>query len=136
MQQPEIIIAADNPVSRSRMARVLADKARSVECTGSAACLMDSLLRGGPFIVILGDGLEEGLSVVQLVTLLKSCNPRATIILAADDVSPTEEVKVRQQGLFFRTTCPVNALGWEELQLAVECACKKVLQGTMPVHVH
>ena len=136
MPQPEIIIAAIDPVRRSRMARALGDKARSVECTGSAACLMEALLRGGSFIVILGDGIEEGLSVAQLVPLLKSCNPRAKIILAAGDVSPAEEVKVRQQGVFYRMTCPVNALGWGELQLAVECACKKVLQAPMPVHVH
>lgn len=134
--QPEIIIAATDPVSRARMVRALAEKTRVVETTGSAACLMEALLHGGSFIVILGDGLEEGLSVPQLVNLLKSCNPRATIILAAEDVSPAEEIKVSQQGVFYRTTRPVSALGQEELQQAVECACNKALVATRPVQVH
>jgi len=136
MLQPEIIIAAKNPVSRTRMARALADKDCVIESTGSAACLMESLLRGGSLIVILGDGLEEGLSVAQLIPLLKSCNHRATIILVADDISPTEEVKVRQQGVFYRTTRPICTLGWEELHLAVECACNKLQHATGPIHAH
>ena len=118
------------------MTRALAYKARLVESTGSAACLMEALLRGGSCIVILGDGLEEGLSVSQLIPLLKSCNPRTTIILAADDVTPTEEARVSQQGVFFRTTRPVCVSGWQELQLAVECACNKVLLATGPVPAH
>lgn len=127
MSIPKVIIAEKNPISRSRTARALASKAGAVETTGSAACLMGDLLHGGSTVIVLGDGLEENLSLATLVQLLKSCNPRSTIILAADDVSPAEELKVRQQGVFYRTNRPVCDLGWDELQLAVACACNKVV---------
>jgi DNA-binding NtrC family response regulator len=133
-QNPKIIIAEKSQFSRTRMARALTEKGCSVETTGSAACLMENLLRGGMSIVILGDGLEEGLSVASLIPLLKSCSTRSTIILVADDVPPSEEVNVRQQGLFYRINRPASALGWSELQLAVDCARNKLMLATATPH--
>jgi DNA-binding NtrC family response regulator len=131
--RPGIIIADRNRVRRARLARALADTDGALATTGSAACLMEQLLRGGPSVVVLGDGLAEGLTVAALIPLLKSCNPRLTIILAADEVSAAEEIKVRQQGIFYRITRPVCARGWDELLLAVECACNKVMLAA-PCH--
>ncbi len=136
MSEPKVIIAENNHGLRTRLARVLAEKAYAVETTGSAACLMHNLLHGRLSVVVLGDGLEEGLSVATLIPLLKSCDPHSTIILAADEVSPVEELKVRQQGIFYRTNRPLCDFGWDELQLAVECACNKLIRAAKPCHTH
>lgn len=121
----KIIVAEKNHVIRSRMARALSGKAYSVETTGSAAHLMRDLLHRKLSVVVLGDGLEESLSITVLISLMKTCNPHLTIILVGDEVSPVEEIKVRQQGIFYRTNRPVCPTGWNELQLAVDCACNK-----------
>lgn len=130
--EPKVIIAEKNQISRARMARTLAEKSYTVETTGSAACLMESLLHNRSTVVVLGDGLEEGLSVASLIPLLKSCSPHLSIILVTDDFTVSEEVKVRQQGIFYRTNRPICALGWDELKLAVECAFNKVKLASRP----
>ncbi len=130
MSELKVIIAEKNHVSRTRIAQVLADKAYTVETTGSAAYLMRNLLHGDLSVVVLGDGLEEGLSVATLIPLLKSCDPYSTIILVGDEVSLADELKVCQQGIFYRTNRPNCDLGWDELQLAVECACNKRMLKT------
>jgi len=134
MPRPKIIVAGKNPIHRARTARMLSDGDVSIETTGSAAYLMEMLLHGGRSIVVLSDGLEEGLSFAHLVPLLKSCNSRSTIILATDDVSHVEELRIRQQGVFYRTNQPACAEGWEELQLAVDCACNSALYANRPFH--
>lgn len=115
---------------------MFAEKAFTVETTGSAAHLMRNLLHGELSVVVLGDGLEEGLSVATLIPLLKSCDPHLTIILVDDEVSPVEELKVCQQGIFYRTNRPACALGWEELKLAVDCACSKLMLTTLSRYSH
>ncbi len=132
LQGPSIIIADKNQISRTRTARMLAGQGRSVATTGSAANLMESLLHDSWSVVVLGDGLEEGLSPASLVALLKSCCPRATLILATGELSLTEERKVRQQGIFYRASQPVSAMGWDELSLAVDCACRKLVLAGKP----
>ncbi len=131
-----IIIAAKNRISRRRLARALAGRAGRVETTGSAARLMSSLLHGGRSVVVLADGLAEGLALPTLVPLLKRCNPQTAIILAADDVPRREEFKVREQGIFYCAHRPVGAMAWDELQLAVDCACNRVLLEDGPVRCH
>ncbi len=134
--RPKIIIAEKNQVIRSRMARALSGLDHIVETTASAAHLMGKLLHSGLSIVVLGEGLEEGLSVSMLVPLLKSCNPHSTIILVADDVLPVEEVKVRQHGIFYHTNRPLCALGWNELKQAVSCACNQTKYETAFSRAH
>ena len=136
MSGPTIIIAEKNHLSRTRMALAFAERNHFVKTTGSAAYLMQNLLHGGLSVVVLGVGLYEGLSLTTLIQLLKSCDPHSTIILVSDDVSPTEEVKVRQQGIFYRTNRPICALGWDELQQAVDCACNKIRLRTTPFRSH
>lgn len=132
MPSAKIIVAGKNPIHCARTARMLSDGAVSVETTGSAARLMEMLLHGRVSIVVLSDGLEEGLSFAHLVPLLKSCNSRATIIVATDDVSHAEELRIRQQGVFYRTNQPACAESWDELQLAVDCACNSALYANRP----
>jgi len=132
MPRPTIIVAGKNQIQRTRAARMLSDGSISIETTGSAAHLMEMLLHGGLAIVVLIDGLEEGLSFAHLVPLLKSCSSRAIIILAADGVSHAEELCIRQQGVFYRTNQPACAEGWDELQLAVDCAWNSALSANRP----
>jgi len=126
MSKPKIIIASSDRISRTRMARALTHEGYTVETAGSAAYLMAALLHGGQPVVVLADRLTEGLALPALVALLKSCNPRATIILAADDVPLQEEIRVRRKGIFYRTNRPDCDTGWDELQQAVVCACHRV----------
>jgi DNA-binding NtrC family response regulator len=121
-----LILAARDRISRTRMARALADRGCTVEMAGSAARLMEFLLRGGRPVVVLADRLAEGLAWPALVSLLKGCNPRAALILAVDELSKQEDLRVRQQGVFYRTSRPVYAAEWDELQLAIDCACRRV----------
>jgi hypothetical protein len=130
--KPVLIVADKNPLRLFRMTRMLANDAFSIEATGSAACLMEKLLHGGAPIVVLGDGLEEGLNMAHLILLLKSCNANATIILATDELTRAEEHSVRQQGVFYRANQPICRSGWDELQLAVDCACHSVMNAIRP----
>lgn len=134
--EPKIIVADKNQISRRRMARALAERTLPLEATGSAAYLMQNLLHDGPSVIVLGGGLEKELSVVTLVSLLKSYDPHSTIILVADNVSPSEEIKVCQKGIFYRMNRPVCALEWNELQLVVDCACNRVMYATMSSRSH
>ena len=134
MLRPILIVAGKNPIQRARMARMLSDGIAAIATTGSAACLMEMLLRGKRSIVVLSDGLEENLSFTRLIPLLKSCNPHLIIILASDDVSHSDELCIGQQGVFYRTNQPDCAEGWDELQLAVHCACNSALYATRPFH--
>lgn len=122
--RPEIVIADNNHKMRERMANALADREYAISTTGSAALLMHHLLHGKRPVVILGDGLEEGLTVSNLLSLLKSCVPTLLVILITGDLSFPEEVKVRQQEIFYRMHRPESAACWGELYQAVECACK------------
>lgn len=123
--RPEIVIADNNKEMRQRMAKILSDRMHSVRTTRSAAHLMHHLLHGMRPLVILGDGLEEGLSIANLLPLLKSCLPSLTVILVTDDLSFPEEVKVRQSNIFYRMNRPVTEECWHELQQAIECACRE-----------
>lgn len=136
MFKPGVIVAEKNPFTRARVARMLSANAHHVETTGSAAELMQALLRGRFSVVVLGDGLEEGLSVAVLVRLLKSCNPDVTIILLADEIPQAEARRIRQQGIFYHSNRPACGPGWDELQLAVACACKEDLTTPIAQRVH
>lgn len=136
MSTTGIIIAASHSACRNRMAQALTDEGAKVDTTDSAACLMAELLRGGSPIVILSDGLEEGLSLATLVPLLKRCNRHATIILAAADLPLEEEIKIYRSGIFCRTGQSFGATGRGELQLAVACAHRRLEQVAVPAICH
>jgi DNA-binding NarL/FixJ family response regulator len=136
MSGNRIIIADKHPVIRNRMVSLLTVSTHSVVTTSSTAHLMQDLLQGGQPIIVLGDGLEEGMPVATLVRLLKCCNPHATIILVADDVALEEERRVRQQGIFYRANRPRCAMGWDELQLAIACACRSVIPARVSYSAH
>lgn len=136
MSAPAIIIAASHSAFRNRMAQVLTEKGTPVETTDSAACLMAALLRGGAPIVILSDGLEEGVPLPRLVPLLKRCNRHATIILAAVGLPLEEEIKIHRSGIFCRTGQSIGATDRNELQLAVTCAQRRQSQVAFPANCH
>lgn len=131
-----LIIAARDRISRTRMARALADQGCVIEMAGSAARLMESLLRGGRPVVVLADRLAEGLAWPTLVSLLKGCNPRAALILAVNELPKQDDLRVRQQGVFYRASQPVSAAEWDELQLAIDCACSRAQRETAASRCH
>ena len=136
MFKPKIIVAEKNRNTRSQIAKVLSEQAYAVETTESAAQLMHSLLQSNFSVVVLGDGLDEDIPMAGLVKLLKRCCPQTTIILVADNVSPIEERMVRQQGIFYQANRPICAMGWNELQLAVSCACQSLTPETISTTAH
>lgn len=124
--RPEIVIADNNQSMRQRLAKALEGGKHAVRTTGSAALLMHHLLHGERPVVVLGDGLEEGLTVSTLLPLLQSCAPSLPVILVTDVLSLCEEVKICQQEIFYRMHRPETAACWDELYQAIESACQGV----------
>jgi DNA-binding NtrC family response regulator len=133
---PEVIVVEKDDVSRSLMANVIARQNYAVQTTGSAADVMEYLLHGGLPVIVIGEELEEGINRAKAIELLKCCNPKSTIILVSDEISPTEEIQLLKHGIFYRTLRPASATDWVELQWAVDCACNTLKPACAPDLLH
>jgi len=130
MATSPIIIAEKDLAARSQMVRALTAETVPVVATGSAAELLEYLLHHDCRVVVVGNTVEERLSPLQLIRLIKRCNPVLSIILVADKVSLGQERTIRRAGIFYHTTWPTSTGDWTELQTAVACANRKVLPVT------
>ena len=133
---PEIIVVEKDDASRKHMADAIARQDYTVQSTASAADVMERLLHGCQPVIVIGEELEEGINRAKAIELLKCCNPRSTIILVCNDISPAEEVQIRKHGIFYRIHRPASAMDWAELQRAVDCACNQRKPACAPGLVH
>lgn len=116
-----ILIVDEDRDYRGRMAEILIDAGYSVTVTNSVANAIYGILKKVAQVVVLGTRCEE-LSALDLIPLMKKCNPKMPIILIAADISSGLLRKLRCEGIFYHALKPVDATDCEEVRQAVQCA--------------
>lgn len=122
-----VLIADKDSDSRRQMADVFINAGYNVMVTTSAANALLGILKKAAQVVLLGSEIEE-LAAVDLIPLLKKCDPNLSIILVSDDVPLPMMRKARREGIFYHALKPVKAEDLEEIRQAVQCAFR-TLEG-------
>ncbi len=122
MNSQRILIVDRNSATSARMAESFVRSGYEVETTASAADVVNKVMQKEAGLILLGDEFDESVPVTDLVRILKRCDQDLSIILIADEVSPSQERCVRREGIFYHALRPVCREDTDEIQLAVECA--------------
>lgn len=117
-----ILIADRNSATCAQMAESFVRSGYDVETTSSAADVVNKVMQKQTGLVLLGQEFNESVPVTDLVRILRNCDKALNIILVADQFSPCQERRVRQEGIFYHALRPVNTEDTDEIRLAVECA--------------
>ncbi len=116
-----ILIVDEDLDNRSQMAEIFIDAGYSVTVTNSVSSAIYSIIKRLAQVVVLGTRFDE-LTVVDLIPVMKRCNPKMPIILIAADASLGLLRKLRCEGIFYHALKPVNEEDREEVRRAVDCA--------------
>jgi DNA-binding NtrC family response regulator len=116
-----ILIVDEDRDYRSQMAEIFIDAGYNVTVTNTVANAIYGILKKAAHVVLLGTRCEE-LSALDLIPLMKKCNPKMPIILIAADISSGLLRKLRCEGIFYHALKPVDATDCEEVRQAVHCA--------------
>lgn len=116
-----LLIADRNLESRRQMADLFIEAGYNVIVTNSAASALHGILKNNAQVVLLGDHLED-LTAVELVPLLKECNPNLTIILVGDDIPLPLVRRLREEGIFYHAFRPKGPDNCDEIRQVVACA--------------
>lgn len=122
MHSQRILIADRNSATCAQMAESFVRSGYDVVTTASAADVVNRVMQKEAGLVLLGDEFNESVPVTDLVRILRRCDQDLSIILVADEVSPSQERCVRQEGIFYHALKPVCEEDTDEIRLAVECA--------------
>jgi DNA-binding NtrC family response regulator len=123
-----ILIVDDDKENRNQMAEIFIDAGYSVTATGSVANAIHGILKKLAQVVVLGSKCDD-LTAVDLVPIMKRCNPKMPIILIAADLSLGLLRKLRGEGIFYCALKPASDADREEVRQAVSCAFKN-----LPLH--
>jgi len=121
-----LLIADDDASSRARLQGLLADAGYDVLVTGSAAQVVDVILKNVAKVVILGNNID-GLSVADLLPVLHKCRSDLKIIIASEEIPLSGMRRLRREGIFYHILKPVGQEDRDEVRQVVECAFRKVL---------
>ncbi len=127
-----ILIADRNSATCAQMAETFVRSGYQVETTASALDVVNKVMLKEAGLVLLGDEFNECVPVTELVRILKKCDQQVSIILVADEFSPSQERCVRQEGIFYHALRPVCTADTDEICLAVECAFSSASDPAMP----
>jgi DNA-binding NtrC family response regulator len=122
---PNILILDDDKGNRDHMAEIFTDAGFSVTATSSVASAIHGVLKKLAQVLVLGTKCDE-LAAVDLIALVKQCNPKMPIILIATEFSLGLLRRLRAEGIFYHALKPVNAEDREEVRQAVRCAVKNL----------
>ncbi|MEW6488784.1 MAG: response regulator [Thermodesulfobacteriota bacterium] len=116
-----LLIADDDAGSRMRLAEMLREEGYDVATTHSAALAIEGVLKDLARVVILG-GSVDGLSVTQLLPVLKKCKADLKVIIASEE-PPLEVVRrLRREGIFYYLVKPLGSEDGDEVRQVVQCA--------------
>ncbi len=87
----------------------------------SVDVILRNVLKREASVILLGSEFD-GLSAMDIIPLLKSCNQNLTIILISNEESPSIIRKFRKEGIFYHALKPVSGDDKEELRQVVQCA--------------
>ncbi|HXV22360.1 MAG TPA: response regulator [Desulfuromonadales bacterium] len=117
----ELLIADGNSESRKKMAQLCIEAGYSVSVAASAAAALGSLLKKEVQVVLLGGEFDE-LPAIELIPLLKRCQPHVSIILVSGELPLPLLRKARAAGIFYHALRPSGPGDEEEIRQAVRCA--------------
>lgn len=116
-----ILIVDDDREYRNQMAEIFIGAGYSVTATNSVSNAIYGILKKVAQVVVLGTKCDE-LAAIDLIPLMKRCNPKLPIILVAADISLGLLRKLRCEGIFYHALRPVNGADREEVCRVVHCA--------------
>jgi DNA-binding NtrC family response regulator len=117
-----ILIADKEGAGRQQMADFFRKEGYQVETTDSAGNVLGSILDKKLPVLVMGSDFDQKVAPANLIHLLKKCNRHLTIILVSDSQPPSQERKIREEGIFYHALKPQGPEDNEELRQAVECA--------------
>jgi DNA-binding NtrC family response regulator len=120
-----LLIAEEDLDTRKQIADLLIEAGYNVMVTNSAADALHGILKKTAQVVLLGSEFDE-MSAVELIPLLKQCNPELTIILVAGETSLPLIRKMRKEGIFYHALKPLNSEDKDEIRQAVKCAFETI----------
>ncbi len=120
-----LLIADDDAASRARLRSLLVDAGYDVLVTDSAAQVVDIILKNVAKVVILGNNVD-GLSVAQLLPVLRKCRSDLKIIIASEEIPLSGMRRLRREGIFYHILKPVGREDVDEVRQVVECAFRKL----------
>ncbi|MHB8765542.1 MAG: response regulator [Deferrisomatales bacterium] len=126
-----LLIADDDASDRARLAALLADEGYDVVTTGSAASVVEGILKNVAKVVILG-GRLDGLSAAELLPVLKKCRGDVKVIVAGDETSLPVARRLRREGIFYYLLKPFRVEDGEEIRQVVQCAFENLSTAVGP----
>ncbi|HKL49225.1 MAG TPA: response regulator [Desulfuromonadales bacterium] len=115
-----LILSEDQETGR-RMADLFRKDGYRVTLADSMAVALEGVLKNRSEVVLLGRSYEN-MDFTQMVTLLKKCNPKVTVILVSAELAPSTMRRVREEGLFYHALEPLDPEDGDEIRQVVECA--------------
>jgi DNA-binding NtrC family response regulator len=124
MNPQGLLIADDDPATRTQLAELFSGAGYQVTAPVSLAGALHGILKKTVKVVLLSTRFDE-LLVSEVIPLLKRCNRDLTIILVASELPLALLRKARHEGIFYHALKPVQPGDEEELRQAVKCAFDK-----------
>lgn len=116
-----LLIADENEETRKRIAGFFSGSEYSVIEADSVDVVLHDVLKREARVILLGSEFD-GLSAMEMIPLLKSCNRDLAIILITNEESPALIRRFRQEGIFYHALKPVSDDDREEIRQVVRCA--------------
>ena len=127
MNPQGLLIADDDPATRTQLAELFSGAGYQVTAPVSLAGALHGILKKTVKVVLLSTRFDE-LLVSEVIPLLKRCNRDLTIILVASELPLALLRKARHEGIFYHALKPVQPGDEEELRQVVKCAFDKTNQ--------
>lgn len=128
MAMKELLIAEKDPDTRQRMAELFSSEGYSVTVADSLGKMIGSILQKVSQVILLGSKFDE-LPPFDLISILKKCNRKLSIILVSDELPLPLMRKVRSAGIFYHALKPARPEDAEEILQAVRCAFDRTMDS-------
>ncbi|MEA1921565.1 MAG: response regulator [Pseudomonadota bacterium] len=116
-----LLIADRDETTRKQIAGYLNGSEYQVIEADSVDAVLRNVLKKEASVILLGSEFD-GLSAMEIIPILKSCNQNLTIILISNEESLPLIRRVRKEGIFYHALKPVNSDDKEEIKQVVQCA--------------
>jgi DNA-binding NarL/FixJ family response regulator len=127
MNRQEIMIADRDIRYRIGVADFFRKAGHRVVTTDSAQTVLNCALAKQACVLLLGSDFGKGVSMADLIHLLKTFNCRMKIIMVSDELTLAQARRVRAEGIFYHALKPTAPGDLKELGEAVNCAFATLL---------
>ncbi|RLB71603.1 MAG: response regulator [Deltaproteobacteria bacterium] len=116
-----LLIADRDRETRQRIVEFFNGSEYKVIEADSVDIVLHNVLKEDARVILLGSEFD-GLSAMEMIPLLKSCNRDLTIILISNEESLPLIRRCRREGIFYHALKPINGDDMEEFRQVVRCA--------------